>query len=114
MPSDGAEPPVFVIDAARGADGETAISVGGELDLANADQLGAAVREGLASGDVTVDLSDLAFMDSAGVRALNAALREADAAGRRLRVRKAMQPSVVQILELTGMMALLDVADDAP
>jgi anti-anti-sigma factor len=102
-----ADPPVFSIDAARAVDGRTTISVAGELDLANAAELAAAITQALQAGDVTLDLRELTFMDSAGVRGLNTALREAADANRDLRVTRTMHPSVEQILNLTGMLGLL-------
>jgi anti-anti-sigma factor len=83
------------------------VSVAGELDLASADEFSRAVRSGLAAGGVIIDLRKVSFMDSAGVRALNTALREAAVNARTLRVSDGMQPSVVQILKLTGMLGLL-------
>ena len=65
------------------------------------------MRNGLAAGGVIIDLRKVSFMDSAGVRALNTALREAAVNARTLRVSDGMQPSVVQILTLTGMLGLL-------
>jgi anti-sigma B factor antagonist len=111
--SDGADPPVFALDATRGDDGRTTIAVTGELDIANVGELATAVHEALAGGDVTIDLRELTFMDSAGVQTLNTALREATEAGRDMRVVAAMQPAVAQILELTGMMGLLTLAEDS-
>ena len=100
-------PPVFSLDVISGADGQSLIRAAGELDRATVDEFTTAVRAALTRGGVIVDLSALEFMDSSGVRALNTALREAAEQRRELRVREAMQPSVVQILELTDMLSLL-------
>ncbi len=89
----------------------TTVAVAGELDLATVDEFSGAIRSGLASGGVLIDLGQVTFMDSAGVRALNTALREAAERGRSLRVRGEMQSSVVQVLEMTGMLGLLPVED---
>jgi anti-sigma B factor antagonist len=104
--SNGVDPPLFSLDVAVG-DGRTTVSVAGELDLAYAEELSTAIRRGLADGPVLVDLRELAFMDSSGVRAINTALREASEAGRELRFVSEMQPGVVQVLEMTGMLGLL-------
>jgi anti-sigma B factor antagonist len=109
--SERPDPPIFSLDVAAGDDAWTTVSVAGELDLATADEFSRAVLSGLATGAVTVDLRGVTFMDSAGVRALNTALRESAERGRELRVRDGMHPSVVQVLELTGMLALLPVED---
>jgi anti-sigma B factor antagonist len=98
---------VFSLDVAAGDDGRTTITVGGELDLATAPQFGDAVGEALAAGPVLVDLRGVSFMDSAGVRALNTALREASDRGSELRVYPEFQPIVVQVLEMTAMLSLL-------
>ena len=105
------DPPDFAIDAAA-SDGRTAIAVSGELDLATVERLHTAVHAALAEGDVALDLSAVSFMDSAGVRTLNTALHEAARHGRQLTVRSRMQPIVSQVLELTGMMPLLTLAED--
>jgi anti-anti-sigma factor len=59
------------------------IEVHGEIDFANADE----VREALcatAAAVVVVDLGTIGFIDSAGIRALDAANRELRAADRTL------------------------------
>ena len=112
MAAEGSDPPVFALDVTA-ADGRTIVSAVGELDLASAEAFTRAVSEQLATGPVTLDLSTLVFMDSSGVRAINVALREAAERGSDLRVRAEMQPSVVQVLELTGMMGLLTIEDAA-
>jgi anti-sigma B factor antagonist len=81
MGSDRAGPPTFSVDVTTD-DGWTTVAVAGELDLATADELSGAVRAGLAGGAVRLDLREVTFMDSAGVRALNTALRESAAEGR--------------------------------
>jgi anti-anti-sigma factor len=111
---DAPDPAAFAIDVTPGADGSSTIVVTGELDLAKADEFAAVVRDALAGGSVLVDLRELMFMDSAGVRALNTALREASESGHELRVMPEMRPNVTQILELTGMMQLLRLDGDSP
>ena len=103
----GADRPVFSLDVSPGDDGEAIVTVAGELDLASADQFAFAVADRLSAGPVLIDLSRLTFMDSAGVRAMNSALRSASQHGHELRVAPEMDASVVQVLELTGMMGLL-------
>jgi anti-anti-sigma factor len=105
--SDGADLPIFSLEVTTGDDACTTVSVAGELDLATADDFTRAVRGGLAAGAVVIDLREVTFMDSSGVRALNTALRESAENGRQLRVSEGMHPSVVQVLEMTGMLGLL-------
>lgn len=105
------DPQAFAIEAAPRDGGATTVSVTGEVDLANADELAHAIRAALPEGDVVLDLRAVVFMDSAGVRALNTGLREAGEAGRALRLAAGLQPSVAQILELTGMTSLIEVVE---
>ena len=107
MGSDRADPPAFSLDATVGEDGITTVSVAGELDLATADEFSRAVRSGLTAGPVLIDLRKVTFMDSSGVRALNTAMHESADRDRELRVSGRMHPSVVQVLEMTGMLELL-------
>jgi anti-anti-sigma factor len=49
------------------------ISLTGEIDLANAPEIGKAIVERIASaGKVLIDLTTVSFLDSAGVRLLDA------------------------------------------
>jgi anti-sigma B factor antagonist len=109
--SDRADPPFFSLDVTAGDDACTTVSVAGELDLATADEFSRAVRSGLATGAVIIDVQEVTFLDSAGVRALNTALRESAENGRELQVCVGMHPGVVQVLEMTGMLELLPVKD---
>jgi|SRR3954447_11441864 anti-sigma B factor antagonist len=102
-------PPGFSLEVTADEVGRSTVSVGGELDLATAEQFTTTVRAALAEGAVRIDLAEVSFMDSAGVRALNTALREAAEKGHELLVSERMQPAVVQILDLTGMSGLLPV-----
>ena len=101
--------PLFSLAVTAGDDGRTTVSPAGELDLSAADAFAAAVHDALVAGAVFIDLSEVTFMDSAGVRALNTALREAAQHGHELRVGAQMHDPVVQVLELTGMLGLLPV-----
>lgn len=84
----------------------------GELDLSTVAQLDAALREQLAAGEVLLDLRELDFMDSTGVRMLDAVLRDADREGWRLGICSAMAPQVRQVLEITGVLAQLPLVED--
>jgi anti-anti-sigma factor len=108
---DRTDPPTFSLDVTEGDDGGTTVSVAGELDIATADEFSRAVGSGLATGAVVIDLRQLTFMDSSGVRALNTALQEAAERGRRLQVSGELHPSVAQVLRMTGMLPLLPMKD---
>lgn len=85
-------------------DGRTVVTVTGDLDIATAGDFGIAVREALADGPTVLDLSGLAFMDSSGVRALDALVR----GGAPLTLRPALTEPVRQVLAMTGLL------DDLP
>jgi len=112
MGADGAVPRGFSLDVTAGDAGRTTVAVSGELDLVTAPAFKDAVKDALEAGPVLVDLGGLGFMDSAGVHALNSALAKAAQTGHELRVHKRMAPIVEQVLELTGMMALLPLEED--
>jgi anti-anti-sigma factor len=46
------------------------LRIEGEVDLANAGDLEAALREAIQDGPITVDLTDLTFIDSSGLHAI--------------------------------------------
>ena len=96
------------------ADTTAVILVRGELDLATAPQLDAAVASCLDRGYTTVevDLHDVTFMACAGLNVLLD--RRARAAGARLAIIRP-SPVVARLLTLAGVSALLgsDGVDDA-
>ena len=81
-----------------------------EVDASNADQ----VRQDLAAAVaqdaslVIADMSATTFCDSAGVRALVRALRNANAGGARLEVATS-SPAVTRVLAITGVDRLIEV-----
>jgi anti-anti-sigma factor len=96
----------------RERDGDVAVvRAGGELDLATAPQLARAIS--LAADGrrprVLVDLSALAFCDSAGLRALLGAAREVEARAGRLVVAVEPDGAVGRLLELAGLTEFLRV-----
>lgn len=76
------------------------VEVAGEIDLATAGELGAALEPLLASGDgpVVIDVGGVSFIDSSGL----AVLAHAAASGRPVVLR---HPSkiVVRVIETTGL-----------
>ncbi|MDQ6915878.1 MAG: STAS domain-containing protein [Actinomycetota bacterium] len=88
--------------------GTASLALEGELDMASAPTLESALADALASADaVELDLGGVRFMDSSGLRALLCARRDADAAGRRLRLVD-VSPAVSRILEVTRTASLFD------
>ena len=88
---------------------ETIVMVSGDLDLTTADELDRFVKQEMRAGPVLLDLRDVAFIDSSGLRALDGLVRHSQGEG--LRIDPELSPTVAQILELTGMMHILPLAD---
>ena len=82
----------------------------GELDLANAERLGSEDGALLARGfaDVVIDLRDLTFIDSSGIRALLTCDRNARQTGGRISVVLAPGP-VARAIDLCGVRDWLNV-----
>ena len=80
----------------------------GELDLATTPALEATIRELLESGfdDVVLDLADLEFLDSTGLRLILMLHAAAGDGGYRLRLRPG-PPVVQRVFELTRTLQLL-------
>ena len=102
-PDQGAfRPPRFEVKAAPDADGKgTVLRLSGELDLVSEPQLTEALAE--AEPPVRIDLTDLAFMDSTGLRALLGEAREHEG----LKLSGELQPAVQRLLDLTQTLAIL-------
>jgi anti-sigma B factor antagonist len=92
--------PFFSLDVRRGETG-TVVAVAGELDVATAPELAAALTD--VQGDVTVDLSAATFADPSGLRVLLAARTD----GCRLRVVRRGGGPGARLLALTGTERLL-------
>ena len=76
----------------------------GELDMASAPELAAALDGVLAAGPrvVVLELADLSFLDCAGMRPIRATLGALRSSGGTLVIRHA-QPLVERALRLTGL-----------
>jgi anti-anti-sigma factor len=89
----------------------------GELDISNADTLGALLdREVQSDGDITLDLSELTFIDSSGIRVLLKAMDSLN--GKGMLVLSSPSSSVRHILSLMGLnsggrIRVIDPADQA-
>jgi anti-anti-sigma factor len=101
MPGHGS-PPVFEIAVVPAAEG-VCVTVAGELDIATAAAFEATLLEQLAEGPVRLDLRELSFMDSTGIRVLDAILRDLPVIGSTLLIDPTLQPAVRQIIALTGL-----------
>jgi anti-anti-sigma factor len=81
--------------------------LGGELDLATAHELPEAAAAAAGRGGLVIDLRQLRFIDSTGLRALILVHRECEAGGRRLRLIPGPE-AVQRLFELTGVDKLLE------
>ena len=106
MPHDIERFPEFHVTATAAA-GHTVVAVAGELDTEHTDELTRALRVQLAQGPVRLDLGELTFMDSSGVRLLDTLLRETDMHGWTMTIAPELHPAVRRVLEVTGMLPLL-------
>ena len=112
-----ADLPSFELVVESGADDERVSFIPrGELDLATAPELEekvlAAVREGDRS--VVLDLRELTFMDSTGVRTIVAAHKAAEESGADLRVvRPESGNPVARVIEISGIDSALGLVDEA-
>lgn len=84
-------------------DGTPTIVVSGEVDAATSDTLRAAIFDVIEGGQATVavDMSEVSFIDSSGLRVLIGGYKAADTAGGSLRV-TSPSDAVVRLLEITG------------
>jgi anti-anti-sigma factor len=99
-------PPRFDVTVEDGADG-LLLKVSGELDLVSEPLLNQALEE-TAGRDATLDLSELAFMDSTGLRTLLGAARTYP----NVKLQGPLQPPVQRLLELTQTLSILPFKQD--
>jgi anti-anti-sigma factor len=82
------------------------VVLAGELDIGTSDQLKAQLIEIVGRGqDVEIDMADLSFIDSTGLRAIVAAQSEV-ADGQRFEI-VAASSQVFRVLEVTGLSSVL-------
>ena len=109
MPADDTVAAVFVVSPVRGQHG-LHLRLVGELDIATAGQLGAATAT-LTARDLQhlcLDLTDLEFLDAAGLRALLATRALVADHGGQL-VLTGVRPLARRVLEITGLEQVLNV-----
>ncbi|WP_280426357.1 STAS domain-containing protein [Nocardia carnea] len=92
----------------RIADGTTVVTVHGEVDMASAPQLQAALEDAQRGGNpLVVDMSEVGFLGSAGLSVLLVTTEAAGAAG----LRVVASDAVRRPIELTGLDKMLAVYD---
>jgi len=100
MPEHASPSPDFSLQVSR-HDAGTRLAPRGELDLTTAPELEAALRDHLPQGDVVLDLSELSFLDSTGLRLLLSERERGDREGFALRVTGA-RDDVARVFEISG------------
>jgi anti-sigma B factor antagonist len=95
-------------------DGTTTVTVRGEIDFANCDELAACVRaavEESSTAQVRVDLQHAAFIDSTGLGALIEGYKAATEAGTRFQVVNPTR-NFRRVLDVTGLSELFGLSGD--
>lgn len=95
---------------------ETAIvALEGEIDLSTVPDAERKIADAEASapGRLVIDLRDVTFMDSSGLRALLTAHRRAEEAGRGFALVRGSD-TVTRLLDVTGLSERLEVLDEPP
>ena len=92
--------------------GNVVVAVRGEIDIANADQVQAALVEALteSTGQVVVDIAGVSFLDSQCIAALIRVHKGCDRNSRRLIIRSP-QPQARRVFELTGLHQIMRIVD---
>ena len=108
---DQAQP--FEIHQERNGADVAVVRLSGEFDMAGCGDFEAAVRSLGKDGlqEVVIDLAELTFIDSSGIRSLLDSKRQAEDQGMVLIVRVPEDGQVRQVLELTGVDHVLSGAD---
>ena len=103
--------PSFDLRVVR-SDGRMHIAPCGELDIATSPQLEQAVSEATTEAvpELVLDLRELTFMDSTGLRTLAQASTRAQQAGTTLSIWRGPR-QIERVLEISGLGALLPLAD---
>lgn len=86
----------------------TVLALNGRLDVQTGPSLDAVIPE---SGPVLLDLSELSYVSSAGLRSILQALKKAKSSGASLRL-CSIQPTVLKLLELSGFLSLVSTYPD--
>jgi anti-anti-sigma factor len=93
-------------------DGAVIVVASGEIDLSSSPELRAALRDPSAHGDtVVLDLRDVTFMDSSGLGVIVGQHKRAREEGFRFAVAVDGAENVERILELSGLVSLLEILD---
>jgi anti-anti-sigma factor len=98
-------PPAASIAVARGSEGAPVVTLAGELDIGNVEELRAAMEGlGATTGPVVVDVTSLRFMDSSGIAVLLQAVQRGTAL-----VLRRPSPIIRKLIEASGLTGVLPV-----
>lgn len=106
--------PGLRVTAGAGRAGDTVVNLHGDLDYDTVPAMLRVIDPLLQRGEsarVILNLAELGFLDSAGIKALLDCRSRAEAVGSLL-VLSAPQPMVLRVLEITGVLGLLGLAPD--
>ncbi|MDR2495043.1 MAG: STAS domain-containing protein [Spirochaetaceae bacterium] len=91
-------------------DGGITITVKGKLSAGNADEMQKAVEAAIAeSNNIVIDLKDLVFIASAGLRVLVLAQKKLKAAQGKLAIRN-VKSEIFEVFKITGLHSILDIS----
>lgn len=82
------------------------LTVIGTVDAHTVGQLASAVDDQGCADDLTLNLAEVEFIDSSGLRTIIGAHQQLEAEGHRLRL-ASLSPPVTRLLEITGLLDLL-------
>ena len=103
----------FALDLVQLGERSLRLRVRGELDLATSPALGETLEREIRDGkSVVVDLSDVTFIDSAGLHTLMRAARLCEANGGGFSVSPGLPAQVRRVFQITGLDALLPIEPD--
>jgi anti-anti-sigma factor len=95
--------PSFEIQESVDDDGAARVALVGELDIAVADEVEERLRRLREAGSrVRLDLGQLDFIDSSGVRAIVLGLKHARQGGHELEVDRQISPTVRRMIDIMG------------
>ena len=110
---DGETP--FAVHLEPMQDGWVRVRVEGELALDSSSTLERAVEAELrANSHVLLDLSQIDFIDSAGLRAMTALVRTAKLSGRKLRLNTDLPAHVRRLMEIVGLLPFVPIGVEGP
>ena len=104
-------PPEFAVEVSEAAGGVRTLRPAGELDIGTAPKLERALLVDRMAGDrVVLDLADLEFIDSTGLRVIVQAAAAAEQGRWELRLRHG-RPAVRRVFEISGVVGALPFED---